>query len=83
MVVLLAIVLLMPVVASADTLDEDALRQLLAPAEAAHARRMRARRCRAVSRYRPNPGPAVAEPPPQAAEASGSPDAPAASHRVG
>ena len=77
MVILLAIVLLMPVVASADTLDEDALRQLLAPAEAAHARRdTRAKVSGGVTVPTPSAS-SVVEPPPQAAEASGSADAPA------
>ncbi len=39
MVILLVIALLMPAVVSADTIDEDGLRQLLAPSEAEHERR--------------------------------------------
>jgi len=39
MVILLVIALLMPAVVSADTIDEDGLRQLLAPSETEHERR--------------------------------------------
>ncbi len=65
MVILLAIVLLMPVAASADTLDEDALRQLLAPAEAAHARRNTRAKVSGGVTVPAKPGPGVAEPPPE------------------
>jgi hypothetical protein len=77
MVILLVLVLLTPVAASADMLDEDALRQLLAPAEAAHARRDTRAKVSGGVTVPAKPSSAVAEPLPQTAEASGSQDAPA------
>jgi hypothetical protein len=70
MVVLLAIVLLMPVVASADALDEDTLRQLLAPAEAAHARRDTRAKVSGGVTVPAKREPVVAAPPSEPTEAS-------------
>lgn len=70
MVVVLAIVLLMPVVVSADTLDEDTLRQLLAPAEAAHARRNTRAKVSGGVTVPANQGQAAAETPSEPTEAS-------------
>jgi len=70
MVVVLAIVLLMPVVVSADTLDENTLRELLAPAEAAHARRTARAKVSGGVTVPANPGQAAAETPSEPTEAS-------------
>jgi hypothetical protein len=77
MVALLVMVLLMPVAVSADTLDEDALRQLLAPAEASHARRNARAKVSGGVTVPAKPSSDVVEPLPQTAEDSGSQDAPA------